>query len=86
MNKQNELARNTAIIAFGKICTQLISFFLLPLYTKVLSTSEYGTVDLILTYAVLFLPIATLALEQSVFRFLIDVRDNTKKKKEFITT
>lgn len=86
MNKQNELARNTAIIAFGKICTQLISFFLLPLYTKVLSTSEYGTVDLILTYAALFLPIATLALEQSVFRFLIDVRDNIKKKKEFITT
>lgn len=86
MNKQNELAKNTAIIAFGKISTQLISFFLLPLYTKVLSANEYGTVDLILTYASLFLPVATLALEQSVFRFLIDVRNDPKKKKEFITT
>lgn len=86
MNKQNELVRNTAIIAFGKICTQLISFFLLPLYTKILSTSEYGTVDLVLTYTSLFLPIATLALEQSVFRFLIDVRNNQDKKKEYIST
>ncbi|WP_045798004.1 lipopolysaccharide biosynthesis protein [Streptococcus equinus] len=86
MSKQNELARNTVIIAFGKICTQLISFFLLPLYTEILSTKEYGTVDLILTYVSLFLPVATLALEQSVFRFLIDVRKNTKKKMEFITT
>lgn len=86
MNKQNELAKNTAIIAFGKICTQLISFFLLPLYTKILSTSEYGTVDLVITYCSLFLPIATLALEQSVFRYLIDVRDNENKKREYIST
>lgn len=86
MNKQNELAKNTAIIAFGKICTQLISFFLLPLYTKILSTSEYGTVDLVITYCSLFLPLATLALEQSVFRYLIDVRDNENKKREYIST
>ncbi len=86
MTKQNELVKNTAIIAFGKICTQLISFFLLPLYTKVLTTVEYGTVDLVLTYSSLFLPIATLALEQSVFRYLIDVRDNEIKKKEYIST
>lgn len=86
MNKKNELVKNTAIIAFGKICTQLISFFLLPLYTKILSTSEYGTVDLVLTYSSLFLPVVTLALEQSVFRYLIDVRNDEENKKEFIST
>lgn len=85
MNKQIELIKNTAIIAFGKICTQLISFFLLPLYTKILSTSEYGVVDLVLTYSALFLPLATLALEQSVFRYLIDVRNNEDKKSEYIS-
>ena len=86
MNKNNELLKNTAIIAFGKICTQLISFLLLPLYTEILTTSEYGTVDLVLTYSSLFLPIVTLALEQSVFRYLIDVRKENERKKEFIST
>ena len=86
MSKQKELIKNTAIIAFGKICTQLISFFLLPLYTKVLSTSEYGIVDLVITYTSFFLPLATLALEQSVFRYLIDVRDDEGGKKNFIST
>lgn len=86
MKRQDELVKNTVIIAFGKICTQLISFFLLPLYTKILSTEEYGIVDLVLTYVSLLLPVATLALEQSVFRFLLDVRRKPKKIKEFIST
>lgn len=44
MTKEKELIKNTAIITFGKICTQLVGFFLLPLYTAVLSTVEYGFV------------------------------------------
>lgn len=86
MNKEKELIKSTAIITFGKICTQFISFLLLPLYTAVLSTSEYGTVDLIITYSSFALPFSTLALEQALFRFLIDVRDNEEKCGKYITT
>lgn len=86
MSKQNELVKNTAIITFGKICTQLVSFFLLPLYTAVLSTAEYGVVDLVLTYSSFLLPFVTLALEQGLFRFLIDVRNDPQKISEYIST
>ena len=47
MSRRTELAKNTAILTVGKICTQCISFFLLPLYTAILSTEEYGTFDLL---------------------------------------
>ena len=47
MNKKKELAKNTIIIFLGKVCTQLISFFLLPLYTGYLTTIYYCLVDLI---------------------------------------
>lgn len=86
MNKEKELVINTAIITFGKICTQLVSFFLLPLYTSVLSTAEYGTVDLVLTYTSLLLPFVTLALEQAIFRFLIDIRADKGKISKYIST
>ena len=86
MNKEKDLIQNTAIITFGKACTQLISFFLLPLYTSALSTGEYGVVDLVLTYSSLFLPFITLALEQALFRFLIDVRDDKERASRYITT
>lgn len=86
MNKEKELAKNTAIITFGKICTQLVSFLLLPLYTSILNAEEYGIVDLIITYSTLLLPFVTLALEQALFRFLIDIRNNSDLIKRYIST
>ena len=85
MNKKKELAKNTVIIFFGRVCTQLISFFLLPLYTSYLSTSEYGTVDLIQTYVTLLVPIITLELEMSIFRYLIDCRGKEKDTKKLVS-
>ena len=85
MNKKKQLAKNTIIIFFGKVCTQLITFFLLPLYTSYLITSEYGIVDLIQTYVTLFVPIITLELEMSIFRFLIDSRGKEKEEKKLIS-
>ena len=85
MNKKKQLAKNTIIIFFGKVCTQLISFLLLPLYTAYLATSEYGIVDLIQTYVTLLVPIITLELEMSIFRWLIDSRGKDKETKKLIS-
>ena len=82
MNNKIELVKNTLIIMFGKICTQFVSFLLLPLYTNMLSTSDYGFVDLITTYIFLFVPVITLQLESALFRFLIDSRNDEEAQKE----
>ena len=49
MNQKKELIKNTLIISIGKFSTQLVSFLLLPLYTTLLTTSEYGQYDLLNT-------------------------------------
>ncbi len=85
MNKKKQFAKTTLIIFFGKVCTQLISFFLLPLYTAYLATEEYGLVDLIQTYVTLFVPIITMELEMSIFRFLIDSRGKDKDTNKLIS-
>lgn len=86
MSKGRDLAKNTAIVSIGKICTQLITFFLLPVYTAVLSNEEYGVVDLLNTLTSLLLPIATLQIEQGIFRYLLDCRENKEKQTTLITT
>lgn len=86
MSREKNLAKNTIIITIGKICTQLITFFLLPLYTGILSTEEYGTVDLLNTLVSLLLPIVTFQVEQALFRELIEVRDNEESKKKIISS
>lgn len=85
MSKKTALMKNTMIIFCGKVCTQLISFFLLPLYTGYLSTGDYGVVDLITTYVTLLVPIITLELEMSIFRYLVDSRGKDKEIKKLMS-
>lgn len=84
--KENELIKNTLIITIGKVCTQFLNFFLLPIYTSILSTSEYGTADLLISYSSLLLPIITLSIDQAIFRFLIDYREDIKNQQIIIST
>ena len=80
MSRKTELAKNTAILTVGKLCTQCISFFLLPLYTAILSTEEYGTFDLLVTYSTLLLPLVNWQLDQGLFRFMLDYRGNKEEQ------
>lgn len=85
MNREKNLINNTLIITIGKVCTQLITFLLLPLYTGILSTEEYGVVDLLNTLVALVLPIVTFQVEKALFRELIEVRLDDKKKTNIIS-
>lgn len=86
MNREKNLAKNTLIITIGKISTQMITFFLLPLYTSFLSTKEYGIVDLLNTLVLLLLPIITFQVEQAVFRELIEVRGKKDNESKIISS
>lgn len=85
MDKTKELGKNTLILLLGKFCTQFMSFLLLPIYTYFLSTSEYGYLDLILTYIGLLVPLFTLQLESAAFRFLLEARNNKEEKINVLT-
>ena len=86
MSRQKDLEKNTAILTVGKVCTQCISFFLLPLYTAILSAEDYGTFDLFVTYATLLLPLINWQLDQGLFRFMLDYRGNKDEQKKLFST
>ncbi len=83
--KNKRLAKNTIIILISKFCTQFLSLIILPFLTTLLTTDEYGTFDLISTFAWLIAPFMSIQIENGIFRFLIDVRDNQKEIKNIIT-
>ena len=86
MKRAEQLIKNTAIITIGRISTQLITFFLLPVYTALLTPDEFGVVDLLNTLVSLLIPIITFQIEQALFRFLIDAREDEKSKEKIIST
>ena len=76
MNQKKELIKNTIIILIGKFSTQLVSFLLLPLYTSLLTTAEYGQYDFLNTISIFLIPCVTLLMEEGMFRFLIPKFDS----------
>lgn len=71
--KRNKyLLKNTVIFSIGNFGTKIISFFLVPLYTNILTTREYGTVDLIYTIGMVLVPLLTLNIGESIMRFALD--------------
>ena len=85
MSKASSLAKNTAILAVGKLSSQLIGFVLLPLYTYYLSPSEYGFVDLVMVYIALLMPALTLQLEMASFRYLVDARKSESERTRVVS-
>lgn len=83
MNKYKTLISNTALISFGTFGSKLLVFLMVRFYTGYLTTSQYGTSDLISQTANLLLPIISLGITNGVFRFAMD--SSADKKSVFST-
>lgn len=70
MGKYRLLFRNTAILSIGTVLSKLITFFMVRLYTGVLTPTEYGTGDLLITTVSLLMPFVSFGISEGIFRFL----------------
>lgn len=73
--KYRYLTKNTLVFAISSFGTKFLSFFLVPLYTNVLSTEEYGFADIITTTATLMIYIFTINIADAVLRFALDRKE-----------
>ena len=78
MNDYKYLIKNIGILTISNFATKFLSFFLLPLYTGILSTEEYGTFDLYSTTVALLFPILSFCISDSAIRYLLE-RDSDKE-------
>ncbi len=72
MNKYTHLIKNVGMLLASNFVTKILSFIMVPLYTSILSTSDYGTADLINNIALLVLPIFSLLMDEAVMRYTLD--------------
>lgn len=79
--KYSYLAQNTLLLTLSSFGSKFLAFFLVPLYTNVLTTSDYGTADIITTSVTLLIYIFTLNIGNAVLRFCLD--ENYKPDKVF---
>lgn len=79
MQRKTYLVKNTALFALNSIGIRIVTFFLVPIYTKALGTAEYGGVDLIITIVTVLSPIINFNIGEAVMRFSLD--ENAQKEK-----
>lgn len=85
-NKYKSLAKNTAIFAVGSFGSKVLSFLIVPMYTYVLTTDEYGKIDLFTTAISLMIPFVTLLFQEAILRFVMgdEVDDQTALSNGFL--
>ena len=77
--KYNYLAKNTILFTISNFGSKLLVVLLVPLYTRILSTADYGIVDLITTTSSLLIYVFTINIQDAVLRFAIDEKKDREK-------
>lgn len=75
LNPIKQLAGQTAIYGLSSIVARIINFFFVPLYTRVLTTGNYGLASEMLAYIALLQVVFTFGLETGFFRFANQDKD-----------
>lgn len=76
-SRYSELLKNTGALAIANFSSKILIFLLIPLYTSILSTEEYGFYDLVVTTVQLVVPIFTCNVTDGVLRFTLDKDNDT---------
>lgn len=66
-----KLLNNSVLFSIGTLGSKLISLMLVPIYSYYLTTSEFGTVDILQSTVSLFIPLVTLCIYQALLRYLL---------------
>lgn len=71
-SRYKKLFTDTGLFAISNFSSKVLTFLLVPLYTSMLTTEEYGSVDIISTTITLVYPIITLSVYDATLRFALD--------------
>lgn len=74
------LGKQTIIYGLGDALYKAVAFFLLPVYLKYLSPSEYGTIESLMVTRGLVITLVAMALPSAVFRFYYRAKDENERK------
>lgn len=85
-NSIKKLTQNSLIYTINGILMKCFSFFLLPLYTAYLTTSDYGIVSITRNFIVPMSFIVSLSLFSAIYRFYVDLKGDDVKLRKFYGT
>ncbi len=81
------IIKHTAIYSTSDLLAKAVGFFLLPIYTRYLSPSDYGILELLAVSLNIIMILAQQGLQTSFFRaYSFDYKDDSEEQKSVIST
>lgn len=77
-SKYKYLIKNVGLMTISNFSSKILSFLLVPLYTSVLTTTEYGTYDFYITTIFLLTPLLSSNILDAVIRYSLDDTNDAK--------
>lgn len=79
MGKLKYLSKNIALFSISNFVSKILVFLLVPFYTNILTTYEYGVADVIQVTLLLLVPMITLNIGEAALRFGVE-EENSRYK------
>jgi O-antigen/teichoic acid export membrane protein len=73
------MAKSTAVYLVGNLGTKLVTFFLLPVYTRFIPPADLGAYDVSTTYVLLISSVLFLDIWSGILRFMCDSDDRSQR-------
>lgn len=79
MSNYKKLGKDVLLMTIGSFGSKLLTFVFVPFYTKLLTTAEYGTADIISTTVTLLFPFFSIIICEAMMRFALEKENDPKQ-------
>jgi len=79
MTELRKITKSTITYFFGNVSSKLVAFLMLKVYTTFILPEDFGTYDMMTTYATMISSIVFLDIWSGIMRFMFDYHDGKEK-------
>ena len=71
-SRSEQLLKDSSVYGLGEICSKLVSFISIIIYTRIFSISEFGEIEILVTFGSLLTSISNLGMDSTLSRFYFE--------------
>jgi O-antigen/teichoic acid export membrane protein len=86
MNRLRQLGKDSVVYGVGGALSKSISFFLLPVYTRIFTPADYGTIEMMTVIVSLLTAVLTMGMDSAQSFFFFEQKKNGREQQKIVVS